>query len=146
MQVTNFNLRVYGLLIHEGNILITHEHREGLYMTKFPGGGLEKGEGLEDCLKREFLEEMNIEIDVDELFYVNDFLQISSFNPKDQLISFYYKVTAGKASIAKIHDLVKAESVDIKEQRFEWIYLNDLISESFTFPIDKLVVNKLRES
>ena len=92
MDVNRFNLRVYGLLFHENKLLITHERRGDVVMTKFPGGGLEFKEGIKDCLIREFKEELEIEINVAGLYYVNDFLQISKYKSSDQLISFYYKV------------------------------------------------------
>ncbi|HEY0897744.1 MAG TPA: NUDIX hydrolase, partial [Sphingobacteriaceae bacterium] len=48
-----FNVRVYGLLInHRQEILISDEEEYGVRFTKFPGGGLEYGEGLLDGLKR----------------------------------------------------------------------------------------------
>lgn len=146
MQITNFNLRVYGLLIHEGKVLITHEHRAGFDMTKFPGGGLEKGEGLEACLIREFKEEMNLSVDVQDLFYVNDFLQISSFNPKDQLISFYFHIAIQPADLAIIQALVERSDLKLEEQKFEWLQIDKMSSASFTFPIDRVVVEKLKES
>ena len=80
MSIENFNIRVYGLLINEGSVLITSEHRARIQMLKFPGGGLEKGEGIEDCLIREFDEELKIIIEVEEFFYVNEFFQESVFN------------------------------------------------------------------
>ncbi|MBW6489588.1 MAG: hypothetical protein K0B15_00205 [Lentimicrobium sp.] len=48
-----FNIRVYGLIFHKGNLLVSNEFRLGIHMTKFPGGGLIFGEGALDCLKRE---------------------------------------------------------------------------------------------
>ncbi len=60
-----FNIRVYGLLFNDqGDILVSDEERFGNRFTKFPGGGLEFGEGLSDCLKREFIEELNQNIEV----------------------------------------------------------------------------------
>ena len=52
MENKRFNIRVYGFLIDEGCILVTDEFRLGIFMTKFPGGGLIYGEGMIDCLKR----------------------------------------------------------------------------------------------
>jgi 8-oxo-dGTP diphosphatase len=144
MQVTNFNLRVYGLLIQEGKVLITHEHRAGMVMTKFPGGGLEKGEGLADGLKREFMEELNLEVDVRGIFYVNEFLQISAFNPKDQLISFYFYV---KTEIDNY--LISSGSIDKlnpDDQIFEWVSIDKLGEIEFTFPIDREVVKRILAS
>ena len=142
MSIQNFNLRVYGLLLLEGKVLITHEHRAGIIMTKFPGGGLEKGEGILDALKREFIEEMNLEIEVGEIFYVNDFLQISAFNSDDQLISFYYKIqTANPYMISMDSEKAKLEK---GQQIFEWVKFDDLCNYEFTFPIDKVVVEMLK--
>ena len=46
--MNQFNIRVYGLWIREGRILVTDEFRLGTFMTKFPGGALEFGEGTID--------------------------------------------------------------------------------------------------
>ena len=48
-----FNIRVYGILINEQHqLLVSDEYIRGNYYTKFPGGGLEFGEGTRDCLVR----------------------------------------------------------------------------------------------
>ena len=53
-----FNIRVYGILINQNKeILVLDETRNGYSFTKFPGGGLEWGEGFKECLEREFEEE-----------------------------------------------------------------------------------------
>ena len=57
--MSKFNIRIYGLLIDEQKrVLVTDEFIRGSLITKFPGGGLEFGEGTRECLKREFKEEM----------------------------------------------------------------------------------------
>lgn len=142
MQIENYNLRVYGLLVRNNKLLVTHEHRAGIVMTKFPGGGLEKGEGLADGLIREFDEELGVAIAVNDLFYVNEFLQISTFNPKDQLLSFYYYVNC-QAEIETLPRSVKNSLVK-GEQIFEWIAIKDLNESDFTFPIDREVVRRLK--
>lgn len=144
MEVNHFNLRVYGLLFFEGQVLVTHENRQGMLMTKFPGGGLEKGEGLADCLSREFKEELDIEIQVADFFYVNDFLQISNFNENHQVISFYYKVETDE--IDDIPDQDYTPNIPKSGQIFEWVKLNDLVPDKFTFAIDKVVAKMLAQS
>lgn len=60
-----FNIRVYGILLDENNrLLVSDEFIRGNYFTKLPGGGLEFGEGTRECLKREFMEETGLEVEV----------------------------------------------------------------------------------
>src|SRR5215217_6395306 len=89
-----FNIRVYGILINDKRqVLVSDEFIRGSYYTKFPGGGLELGEGTRDCLQREFKEEMNLAVQVGEHIYTTDHYQKSAFNPDHQIISIYYFVT-----------------------------------------------------
>src|SRR3981189_2606911 len=90
-----FTIRVYGILLNKNKqVLVSDEHIRGKQYTKFPGGGLEFGEGTRDCLKREFMEEMNLDVRVTDHLYTTDFFQMSSFNPYHQIISIYYRVEA----------------------------------------------------
>tara|TARA_E500000331_G_scaffold48535_2_gene41590 strand:+ start:2613 stop:2975 length:363 start_codon:yes stop_codon:yes gene_type:complete len=38
---------------------------------EFPGGKLEEGETLEECLKREWIEELNLKIHIDKQIFTN---------------------------------------------------------------------------
>jgi mutator protein MutT len=139
-----FNIRVYGLLINEKNeVLISTENRFGKMFTKFPGGGLEWGEGILDCLKREFLEELGININSAEHFYTTDFFQESAFRKGDQLVSIYYKITSKEGN----QILNGFSALDLKEgeeNNFYWKPISDLDESNVTYPIDKLVVNKIK--
>lgn len=132
-----FNVRVYGLLVHDNRVVITDEVIGGHLMTKFPGGGLEFGESTVDCLKREFIEEMNLEVEVVSHFYTTDFFVPSAFDDS-QIISIYYKVSAKP-------DLLNDVSVfNNSHQSFKWLSLETIDSNDFTFPIDKKVAEMLR--
>src|SRR5437868_10615208 len=90
-----FNIRVYGILINEARqVLVSDEFIRANYYTKFPGGGLEFGEGTRDCLKREFKEEMDLNVEVGDHLYTTDFFQMSAFNSKYQILSIYYFANA----------------------------------------------------
>jgi 8-oxo-dGTP diphosphatase len=146
MGVNQFNIRVYGLLIDEDNILVTDEFRLGIYMTKFPGGGLQFGEGSHDCLKREFLEELNTPVEIVSHFYTTDFYQPTTLLPSDmQLINIYYLVKADKPYLFNTtrikNDIPKTDGA----QNFRWVALDDLNADEFTFPIDKFIVGKIRD-
>ena len=73
----SFIIRVYGIVINQNEeVLISDEFQMNMKMTKFPGGGLEYGEGIIDALKREFREECNgQEIKNIKHFYTTDFYQ-----------------------------------------------------------------------
>src|SRR4051812_47529929 len=93
MQIQKFNIRVYGILINEYNrVLVTDELIKGHEITKFPGGGLEFGEGTIDCIVREFMEETNNVVEVVEHFYTTDYFQVSAYDKSHQIISIYYIV------------------------------------------------------
>lgn len=139
-----FNVRVYGLLINDRNeILISDEQEYGMRFAKFPGGGLEHGEGLIDGLKREFIEECDVEIEVMSHFYTTDFYVKSAFNDS-QIISVYYLVK----NISPLNLVFKTEAFDFDGegdvlQSFRWIEMNKLQENDVTFPIDKHVVKLL---
>lgn len=142
--MNHFNIRVYGLLINENNeVLISDEFRGGVAFTKFPGGGLEFGEGIAEALKREFIEELDLTVMVEDLFYVNDHLQISSFNNQSQLIAFYYFVTSSKLGQLDLESYDVPLLVNGEKQR--WFPINKTLESVLTFPLDKIVSRKLIE-
>jgi 8-oxo-dGTP diphosphatase len=148
-----FNLRVYGILLGENNqVLVSDEFIRGSYYTKFPGGGLEFGEGTRDCLKREFMEEMNLNVQVGEHIYTTDYYQMSAFNPEHQIISIYYFVQA----LEPITVPLRQKPFDFDEQQlavykersetetFRFINWDDFSEGSVTLPIDKIVAKMLK--
>jgi len=143
--MTKFNIRIYGLLINElKQVLVSDEYRNHFAFTKFPGGGLELGEGFKNALMREFEEELNLKVTVADLFYFNDFYQESAFNPTEQLISFYYfvKTENWKTILADQHESPLTE----EGEKHRWINIEDFDVDDFTFPLDKIVAKRLRET
>jgi 8-oxo-dGTP pyrophosphatase MutT (NUDIX family) len=141
-DVNRFNLRVYGILRNTiGEVLISDECRNGHSFTKLPGGGLEFGEGLVDCLKRELMEELSIDAEIGDQIYVNDFYQQSAFRASDQLISFYFEV---KEYLGEIKVSDHAVPVTSEGEKFRWVNIEELSPEMMTFPIDKIVVEMLK--
>lgn len=142
----SITIRVYGLIIDHGKILLTDEYRMGMKMSKFPGGGLEDGEGILDCLKREIREELGHEIIDHQHFYTTDFFQQSMFHPTEiQVINVYYflklnepflfSVTEKRFDFAKLTD---------GAQTFRWVKLNQLTEEDVDLPIDKFLIKLLK--
>jgi ADP-ribose pyrophosphatase YjhB (NUDIX family) len=147
-----FNIRVYGILLNDQKqLLVSDEYIRGGYYTKFPGGGLEYGEGTRECLKREFKEEMDLEVEIGDHIYTTDFFQISAFNPSHQIISIYYFAKALESIKCPLRttpfefDNIQLETYNRtgETETFRFIDWNKVTPESVTLPIDKIVVNML---
>ena len=147
-------VRVYGILMNEKKqVLVSDEYIRGEYYTKFPGGGLEIGEGTRDCLKREFIEEMNLKVSIGDHLYTTDFFQISAFNNAHQILSIYYEAIA----LEPIRVALKSKEFDFDEQQLQvyektrqieslrlvdWEHFS---SQQLTLPIDKIVADLVKE-
>lgn len=142
---TKFNIRVYGILEWGSKILLSEEFLGGKCLTKFPGGGLEWGEGIVDALKREFMEELGISIAECRLFHINGHFQPSVFNPADQIISVYYRVKYPEPESIPVK--INPYEFDVREhgsQVFRWVERQGLDPAMFYFPIDKDVAIQLK--
>lgn len=148
------SVRVYGILLSENKqVLVSDEFIRGAYYTKFPGGGLEIGEGTRDCLKREFKEEMNLEVAVGDHIYTTDFFQQSAFNTAHQILSIYYLATA----LEEISVPLRRREFDFDEQQmqlynetkqietFRFIEWEQFGPDKLTLPIDKIVAAMVKE-
>lgn len=146
-KVTRLNIRVYGLLFNEeaNEVLLAWEKIGPVTFTKFPGGGLELGEGIKDCLVREYKEEAGIDIEVESHFYTTDFFLVSAFRETDQLISVYYKVKAIQSlSSIRLDEFDIENDGRIEQMRFFWVPVSQLTEDMVTFPIDKVVAGMLK--
>ena len=130
-----FNVRVYALLEHEGEILIIHEPFQNQLIYKFPGGGLEFGEGTKECLIREFKEELNLAIEVEEHFYTQDFFQVNAFNSSEQILLIYYKVKTTAEALKEL----KVLDDDIVE--LIWKPIMELNPDEMTLLADQVVID-----
>jgi 8-oxo-dGTP diphosphatase len=149
-----FNIRVYGILVNDKKqVLVSDEFIRGNYYTKFPGGGLEFGEGTRECLKREFMEEMSLHVEIGDHIYTTDYFQMSAFNPDHQIISIYYYAKALeeiKAPIReKLFDFDDAQLAIYKEkgeiETFRLVDWDNFSDQSVTLPIDKIVAKMVKE-
>jgi len=127
------NVRVYGIWILDNKVLINEELIQGKKIIKFPGGGLEWGESTIDCLKREWQEELGIDIAILDHFYTTDFFQQSAFD-NSQVISIYYLITASNPGTIVNH---------MENERTFWMDMKDITEETFTLPIDRKVSDLL---
>ncbi len=143
--INRFNVRVYGLLIEKGQLLLCDEIAKGKYLTKFPGGGLEYGEGLHECLVREFLEEARIQVEVMEHFYTTDHFVQSAFEATDQLISIYYTVRRLPNQVLRTIEKPFAFDHQPGEEplAMRWAPISEETLAELTLPLDKIAMKKL---
>lgn len=148
-----FTIRVYGILLNELNqVLVSDEKIRGDFFTKFPGGGLEFGEGTRDCLRREFLEEMNLNVEVGDHIYTTDFYQMSAFNPTQQIISIYYYAKALEPITVPLRltpfefdeEQHKLYETTQEIESFRFIDWDQFGEDAVHLPIDKVVAKLLK--
>lgn len=140
--VKRFNIRVYAIIVSGNSIMLADECINDFSFTKFPGGGVEPGEGIADALKRELMEEGNIELIDMQHLYTTDFFQRSAFNPEEQIVSVYYK-----ADVRFNWSEFSSDQSHSGRKHHVRLYLRDLSGlseETLTFPIDKHVLGILR--
>ena len=146
-DINKYIIRVYAIIINpDKEILISDEFQLNTLMTKFPGGGMNFGEGPLDCLKREAIEEFGQEIEILEHFYTTDFFQSTQFFNNAQLISIYYLAKFKDPIKFKISD--KSFNFDEEKngaQSFRWENIDRLDIKEFIFPIDKKVAELVKE-
>lgn len=136
-----FTIRVYGLLIHQGHVLVSDELIKGQRITKFPGGGLEFGEGLKDCLIREIREEIGVEAQALVHFYTTDFFQQSAFHSTPmQVVSVYYSFTVADPGAIPVEQVPFAGLTGPHDQEvFRWLRIAEGSGEGLSLPIDRVV-------
>lgn len=146
MTTPRFTIRVYGLLIDRGRVLVADELIRGQRITKFPGGGLEFGEGAKDCLVREIREEIGVEAFGLEHFYTTDFFQQSAFHADPmQVLAVYYTFRVADANALSVTTAPFDPAVmKAGAEAFRWLHLATSAEEDVTLPIDRVVWRMLK--
>ncbi len=153
MSIQRFNIRVYMLLFDDSGskLLLSDEIIQGKQYTKFPGGGVELGEGIAEALLREAHEELGQDVIIESHFYTTDILQVSKFNKHDQVVSVYYKcrLPIDDNGQSRCSFRITAKPFDFErfedgEESFRWMKFDRLESSDMSFPIDKKVIQLLK--
>ncbi len=135
-MIDKLNIRVYATAVKDGKVLVLHEEYAGEQLMKLPGGGLEFGEGVLDCLHREFEEELNVKIKILGHLYTQEDFVVSRFRENEQLLTIYYLV-----EIIDENDFL---IMDPCIEKTEWIPIHT-DENPFILPVDKIAFEKLKE-
>lgn len=111
-------VRVCGICVQDDKILLINHsgmNESGEFWSS-PGGGLQFGETIEDCLKREFLEETKTIISVGEFLKINEFVK-----PPLHAIELFYevKIESGEIQIGFDPEMEEQIIKDVKWLSFE---------------------------
>lgn len=145
MVAKRFVIRVYGIYVNEREeVLLSDEFIFGREVTKFPGGGLEFGEGARECLVREMMEETGHRFEVLDHLYTTDFFVPSAFDPEVQVVSIYYRMQP----LDEFRLETRERPFDFvtyteNAQVFRWKPLAELLPEDLTLVIDRRVAELL---
>lgn len=99
---------VLGIAIKNNRILVAEgfDEKKNEYFYRALGGGIEFGEKSKDALKREFMEELGIEIEIDKYLGISE--NIFEFNGR------------------RAHELVLMYKINIKDEDYKETYvIND---------------------
>lgn len=120
-----------GLIMCQGKILVAQRKRgKSLeYKWEFPGGKLEKGETLQECLHRELIEEMQLDITVGNHF-----------------IDSEYTYDFGTIVLHAFWATCKSQDVPVvlEHEQYKWVGLDELADYDFA-PADKPIIEAIMQ-
>ena len=65
-------VRCRGIILHDGKLLVVR-HKGNADYAALPGGRLEWGEDVVECIRREIVEELGVEPVIGRLLYINNY-------------------------------------------------------------------------
>jgi ADP-ribose pyrophosphatase YjhB (NUDIX family) len=110
-------VRCRGIIVNNDRLLGV-KHTSDSEHYALPGGHLEWGENIHDCLKREIIEELGVEPQIGRLLYINNYIDTNSI----QSIEFFFEIINSDSfiEIDKLGGTHKHELFEIC-----WINKND---------------------
>lgn len=121
-----FSYRVAGVLVCNGKVLLQRPQNDTAYAI--PGGHVALGETNEETLIREFKEEINADIKVDELKWVGEIFFPWGDKPCHQICLFYNVLLTNHTTIPLSGSFWGTELLEDKSFKleFSWIDIKDI--------------------
>ena len=116
-------VRVSGALIRDGNLLLIEHTKNSDVYYLLPGGGAEPAEDLKTSLKREFLEELGINV------HVGPVLQLAQNISPDGMRNIFHVIFEVKSN-----EEPKLSEIGGRVTGFHWLnVIQDDVSKDFVF-------------
>ena len=96
-------IRVAGILVKDGQILLVRHEKNSKSYWLIPGGGVDFGESVEEALVREFQEEVGLHIQVGKLVLVHDSVPADRHR---QNLNLYFTVSTAQTELKVTPDAV----------------------------------------
>ena len=132
-----FNYRVVAVWLEEGHVLL-HKEADDTHWS-LPGGRVAMGEESISSLKREMLEELGVEVNINNLLLINEnFFSLKSLDFHE--IGLYYEVITETNPLFKkgpFHGLEGERLV------YQWFPIKEIIDlELYPLDIKEVILNK----
>ncbi len=130
MQSKPVRLSIKGIILKDQAILcLKHEKQGSIYYT-LPGGGQEWGETITETVKRECLEEANVEVEPHEVLFIRDYIgknhEFAEQDPEVHQVEIMMR-----CSVLEERDASVAVQPDDHQIGIEWIPINKLKAVDF---------------
>jgi mutator protein MutT len=119
MDGSQVRQRVAGIIMKNQKILLMRRRKDSREFYVFPGGGVEKGESLEEGLKREIIEETGLTIESFRLLFEMDSTfpeQQSGSNQKE-----YYFLVEAFSGTSELGEPEKTRMTTHNQYHLEWV-------------------------
>lgn len=119
-----FRPTAYGLIVHEGRLLVCNTKSTGKW--SLPGGGVDIGEKVVDALTREIAEECGIKVEVQKfLGFEESFFYYNPLDKASQVIAFMYLCAP------RTFELAVLDPHELEAETPQWVSIDAVRAEDF---------------
>lgn len=128
-------MRAVGVIIKDGKILLMHRFKKGREYWVFPGGGVERGENVEQALIREMREETSFKVKIDRLLFKleNQFKKEYGGNVLGDKVEYYFLIKDFSGEMA-LGSPEKEKMNENNQYHLEWVELSKIKEMPTLYP------------